>query len=98
MTATSTRLPEIYMQVRDHKQLQKLMLIQGGSLRSLSAACGYRSHAYVGRILRGEIRTVTPEKAARIARYFGVGIDDLFLPRLSTDGGQTGKRTERKIA
>jgi hypothetical protein len=46
----------------------------------------------VTRILRGEIKTVTPERAARIARFFGVGVDDLFVARLSSDAGPVRKR------
>jgi transcriptional regulator with XRE-family HTH domain len=86
------RLPEIYMRVIDPKRIKKLMVIQEVSARTLAEELGYRSHAYVTRILRGEISTVTPDKAARIARYFGVGIDDLFVPRLSSDSGRLGKR------
>lgn len=92
MSATQRRLPEIYMRVKDHTQLQKLLVIQQRSARHLAAEVGYTSHSYVQRILRGEISTVTPEKAARIARYFGVGVDDLFVARLSSDSGQTSER------
>ncbi len=80
------------MRVRDPKQLKKLMLIQEVNSRELAAAIGYASHSYVTRILRGEIKTMTPERAARVARFFGVGVDDLFVPRLSTDAGPTVQR------
>lgn len=73
------------MRVIDPKRIQKLMVVQDVSTRRLALEVGYASHAYVGRILRGEITTVTPERAARIARFLGVGVDDLFVPRLSTD-------------
>lgn len=92
MTPTHTRLPEIYMRVKDPRQIQKLMVIQNVSARTLATKVGYKSHAYITRILRGEITTVTPERAARIARFFGVGVDDLFVPRLSTDTSHTGKQ------
>ena len=91
-TTLGTRIPEIYMKVKDPKQIQKLMVIQNVSARTLATKVGYRSHAYITRILRGEIKTVTPEKAARIARFFGVGVDDLFVPRLSSDGSQNVKK------
>lgn len=84
------------MRVRDPKKILKLMVIQEVSARTLAEEVGYASHSYVTRILRGEIKTVTPERAARIARYFGVGIDDLFVPRLSTNSGLTSKRRERE--
>lgn len=93
MKVPRSRLPEIYMRVIDPKRIKKLMVIQDDmSARTLAESVGYASHAYITRILRGEIKTVTPEKAARIARCLGVGIDDLFVPRLSTDSGQNGKR------
>lgn len=79
------------MQVIDVKKIQKLMVIQDVSARQLAEEVGYASHSYVTRILRGEITTVTPDRAARIARFFGVGIDDLFVPRLSSDTRQTRK-------
>ncbi|UUW88427.1 helix-turn-helix domain-containing protein [Pimelobacter simplex] len=77
------------MRVIDPKRILKLMAIQDVSARALAQAVGYSSHSYVTRILRGEITTVTPERAARIARFFGVGVDDLFVPRLSSDTGQS---------
>lgn len=90
---TTPTAPEIYMRVKDHRQLQKLLVIQADkSARDLSKACGDRSHTYVQRILRGEVTTVTPERAARIARYFEVGVDDLFVARLSTDATHSVKR------
>ncbi|WGX98772.1 helix-turn-helix transcriptional regulator [Nocardioides sp. L-11A] len=80
------------MRVIDPKRILKLMAIQDVSARALAQAVGYSSHSYVTRILRGEITTVTPERAARIARFFGVGIDDLFVPRLSSDSGHSVSR------
>lgn len=86
------RLPEIYMRVIDPKRILKLMAIQDVSARQLAAGVGYSSHTYIQRILRGEISTVTPERAARISRYLGCGVDDLFLPKLSTDARQSVQR------
>lgn len=80
------------MRVKDPKQIKKLMVIQDVSARKMAEEVGYRSHAYITRILRGEIKTVTPERAARIARFLGVGVDDLFVARLSTDTAHNGKR------
>lgn len=90
---TQPRLPEIYMRVKDPKQIKKLMVIQEVSSRDLAEGVGWQSHSYVTRILRGEITTVTPDRAARIARFFKVGVDDLFVPRLSTDTAQSVKRS-----
>jgi len=83
------------MEVRDVKKIAKLMVIQGVSQRQLAAAAGYKSHAYMGRILRGEVRTLDPDAAVRIAKFLGVGVDDLFLVRLSSD---TGRNAQRRTA
>lgn len=77
------------MRVLDPKKIRKLMLIQEVTQRQLAEAAGWKSHSYVARLLDGEIKTVTPDRAARIARFFAVGVDDLFVPRLSTDAGPT---------
>ena len=71
------------MQVIDPKRISKLMAIQDVSQRTLATQAGFKSHAYMGRILRGEVKTIDPDRAVRIAAYFGVGMDDLFLPRVS---------------
>ena len=80
------------MRVIDPRKIRKLMLIQDVTQRELADAADWKSHSYVARILGGEIKTVTPEKAARIANYRGVGIDDLFVARLSTDSGRPVQR------
>lgn len=79
------------------KLLRKLMLIQGISQRDLAELIGWRSHSYLGRFIRGEVKSIDPEAAVRIAHIFGVGVDDLFLSKASTDarpGVQRG-RTRR---
>lgn len=79
------------MRVIDPKKIKKLMVIKDVSARTLATEVGYRSHSYVTRILRGEIKNVTPEKAARIAAYLEVGVDDLFVARVSSVAGQNIK-------
>lgn len=80
------------MQLIDRKRLAKLMAIQGVSQRQLAIAAGWKAHSYLGRLMRGEVKTLEPEHAARIARHLGVGVDDLFMARLSTDSKQTVSR------
>lgn len=80
------------MRVRDPKKIAKLMVIQDVTRRDLAEAAGWASHSYVNRILDGTVTTVTPDRAARIARFFKVGVDDLFMPRLSTDASHTAKK------
>lgn len=82
------------MRVIDHRRIGRLLAVQDKSARQLATAAGYSSHTYIQRVLRGEITTVTPDRAARIARYLGVGVDDLFVPRLSTDARQKTRRRE----
>lgn len=85
-------VPEIFMRVIDPKLIRKLMAIQDVSARRLAEDVGYASHSYINRILAGDIKTVTPERAARIAHRLGVGIDDLFMAKVSSDGRQIDKR------
>jgi len=80
------------MEVIDRKRIAKLMVIQGISQRELARQAGYKSHAYMGRILRGEVKTLDTEAAIRIAHCFGVGVDDLFLTRASSDARQNAHR------
>lgn len=97
MASRRAQLPEIYMKLAYRKKLLKLMVINDVSQRRLAMIAGYRSHAYMGRLLRGEVDTLEPEAALRIVRFFGCGVDDLFMPRLSTDTTQNARlrRTEK---
>lgn len=79
------------MELHDRKRLAKLMLIQGASQRQVAEAAGWRSHSYLGRLLRGEVKTLDPDAALRIAAYFGVGVDDLFVVRVSSSTGQNDR-------
>lgn len=91
-TATATQLPGIWMRLHNRKGLRKLMAIQGVSARQLARAAGWKSHSYMNRLLSGEVSTLEVEPAARIARHLGVGVDDLFMPRLSTDDAHSIQR------
>lgn len=75
------------------KRLLKLMLIQGASQRDVARAAGWSSHSYLGRLLRGQVHTLDIDAAVRIAHYFEVGVDDLFVSRSSSDTRHTGKRS-----
>jgi transcriptional regulator with XRE-family HTH domain len=89
---TRTKLPELYMKVLDPKKIAKLMVIKGVTQRQLAEAAGWESHSYLGRILRGEIKSIRPDPALRIAEYLEVGVDDLFVPRLTSDTAHSAKR------
>lgn len=80
------------MRLHDRKRLAKIMAIQGVSARKLAEAAGYKSHAYVTRLLRGEIHSLPTDRAARVALYLGVGVDDLFLIEGSSGARHSDKR------
>jgi transcriptional regulator with XRE-family HTH domain len=72
------------MRLHNLKALRTLMVVQEVSQRRLAIEAGYTSHAYMGRILRGEVDTLAPEAALRIARFLQVSVDFLFAPMVST--------------
>lgn len=76
------------MQVRDHRKIKRLLIVQNASARQLAASLGC-NHSYVNRVLSGERPTVTPEMARKIARFLHVDVDDLFVPRVSTSVGRS---------
>lgn len=82
------------MRVLDPKKIVKLMVIQGVTQRELAEAAWGEgaSHSYLGRILRGDIKSIRSDPADRIAHYLGVGRDDLFVARLTSESAQTGRR------
>ena len=73
------------MRLHNLKGLRTLMVVQGVSQRRLARAAGYRSHAYMGRLLRGEVDTLEPEAALRIAKFLQVDVGFLFVRRPSID-------------
>lgn len=86
------RRTEIYMVLKDRKQLAKLMVIQGVSARQMARVAGWKSHSYMNRLLAGSVRTLATEPALRIANHLGVGVDDLFLVRVSDESGHSSQR------
>ena len=80
------------MILKDRKLLAKLMAIQDISQRQLAIKAGWKSHSYLGRLLKGTVKTLEPEPALRIAKHLGVGVDDLFLVRMSTNSVRIGQQ------
>ena len=80
------------MQLLDRKKLARLMVIQEVTQRELSTAAGWKSHSYLGRLLRGQVNTLELEPAVRIANHLRVGVDDLFLTRTSSNTVRNVKR------
>jgi len=85
------------MQLHNLKGLKTLMVVQDVSQRRLARAAGYRSHAYMGRLLRGEADTLEPEAALRIAGFLQVDLDFLFVSRPSIDDVLLAHRHRERI-
>lgn len=83
------------MQLTDPSKLAKLMAIEGVSARELAAIAGWKSHTYLQRLLRGEVRTLRTDPAIRIAARFGVPTESLFLRMSSTDSGRSVKQQRK---
>lgn len=81
-------LGELYMIVRDHTKFASVVLVQGISQRDLAEAAGWDSHSYLGRLLRGEVKTLSDEAALRIAHKLGMPVDMLFETVVSEKTGQ----------
>lgn len=93
------------MELRDRKMLQRLMIVQGVSNRSLARIAGWKSHSYMNRLVAGQVKTLEPEPALRIAKFLGVGVEDLFLTRVEHNSHRSGTvsapasaRTRKKAA
>lgn len=94
-------LGELYMEVRDHTKFASVVICQDIPQRELAEAAGWSSHTYLGRLLRGEAKTLSDEAALRIAHRLGVPVDLLFRTVVSDKTGQpvptrshSGKRKE----
>lgn len=90
--------PEVYMILRDRKKLARLMIVQEISQRELAKAAGWRSHSYLGRLLRGEVKTLDSDPALRIAHKLMVPVDDLFKIEVDRKPGDEGLKSGRKSA
>lgn len=86
---------EVWMRIKDHKKLASIVIVQEKTQREVSEFVGWKSHSYLNRILRGEIKTITTDKAALLAKCLGMPMDDLFLTELSTfaSSQQPSKKT-----
>jgi transcriptional regulator with XRE-family HTH domain len=80
------------MRLHNRKGLRTLMVVRDVSQRRLALAAGYRSHTYLGRLLRGEAESLEPGAAVRIARFLQVDLEFLFAPGLPHDDPQSAHR------
>lgn len=81
------------MIIRDHKKLARLLVIQEISHRQLADVMGWKSHSYVGRLARGEVRSVDGDVALKIAKLLKTPVDDLFIIKVSSNSGLDGQET-----
>src|SRR6188472_2377936 len=86
------------MRLHNRKGLRTLMVVHDVSQRQLARAAGYRSHAYMGRLLRGEVDTLEPAAALRIARFLQVETDFLFVSRPSIEDARFAYRRREVLA
>lgn len=84
------------MILRDRKKLQRLMIVQEVSQRQLAEAVGWRSHSYLGRLLRGEVKTLDTDVAILIAHHLMVPVDDLFQTRVDRKTVHNGQPVKSK--
>ncbi|EKT83082.1 repressor [Rhodococcus phage Mbo4] len=92
------RIGGLYMELIDRKRLAKLMILNDVSQRQLASIAGWKSHTYMQRLLRGEVKTLNTDPALRIAHYFKVPVDDLFLTRVDTNPEHDVHKSSRHVA
>jgi transcriptional regulator with XRE-family HTH domain len=87
------------MRLHNRKGLRTLMVVRDVSQRRLALAAGYRSHAYLGRLVRGEVDSLDHRAALRIARFLQVDVDFLFALETSiTDAHHAHHHREHELA
>lgn len=89
-------LGEVWMELTDHRKFAKLVLLAGLSQRGLAQMLGFESHTYINRLAKGEVKTVTPETAAKICVALDLAMTDLFVPK--TTNIPVRKRQEERLA
>ncbi len=83
------------MILRDRKKLARLMIVQEETQRSLAYSAGWKSHSYLGRLLRGEVKTLDTDAALRIAHRLRVPVDDLFLVKVDSNPVNLGQKSRK---
>lgn len=99
MSVGILEIGDLWMEVRDLEMLKSLQIVRKLSNRDMAKIAGYKVHSYMNRIMRGEAKTMDPEPALRLAKYFGVGVEYLFTTEVSTKPVQNKqKKNPRKAA
>ena len=86
------------MKLKDRKKLLTIMEIQEVSRRDLARVAGWKSHSYMNRLCNGEVETLNPEPALRIAKFLGVAVDDLFLTKVEDKNFQPERKSGKRLA
>lgn len=86
------------MELVNREMLERLMKTRGVSQRQLAAIAGWKSHTYMQRLMRGEVKTLNTDPALRIAHFFGVPVDLLFLTRVDINPEQHGHKLGNRVA
>lgn len=79
------RIGDLYMEIKDRELLVDLMEERGISQRQLAKIAGWKSHTYLQRLIRGEVKTLNTDPALRIAYYLGIPVHRLFFTRVDTN-------------
>ncbi|WP_370291529.1 helix-turn-helix domain-containing protein [Nocardioides sp.] len=85
-------ITELYMLVKDADLIRRLMESKGLTARRISRDMGWSSHSYLNRVLNGQVRSVTPDAAVKLAYLLQVPVDLIFVPRVSGDTRQNVRR------
>lgn len=98
MSTRIGRIGDLYMELVNREMLERLMKTKGVSQRQLASIAGWKSHTYMQRLVRGEVKTLNTDPALRIAHHFGVPVDLLFLTRLDTNSGHSDRKLKSSAA
>lgn len=96
---TASRV-ELWMIVKDPEAVKRVVAAAGLTHREIADACGWKSHTIVGRIVRGELRTVEPRKARLFEEALKVPNGYLFATKVTRKSGRpaSSKRTKASAA
>lgn len=78
------------MHVIDGELLGRMIKVKKYSQRQFADMMGWKSHTYLQRLVRGKVRSVTPETAALMSHYLEVPMDVLFVTKVSANTVQEG--------
>lgn len=96
MSITNITPLELYMVVKDADLIRRLMATHQPvpiTARQMAKDMGWKSHTYMNRILTGEVRTVKPDAAVKIAWLLGVPVDVIFMTRASGNAVQSVRQS-----